>query len=106
MDQQSQCNCPRFIYVDNQYLKFDIVSSEPKLDDLISDVLTDDTAIVVTVDSPKCEIGDRGVLYVDRTHFQGVMNKIWSFVDAYKSGTSVRKSVMTLINKLEQGRQQ
>lgn len=109
MDSEAQAsNCPKFIFVDSQYLKFDILSKEPKLADLISDDLNDDVAIVVASLSlgNNISISDKGVISVDRNGFESIMGKIWSFVDSYKSGTSVRKSVLTLINKLEEGKTQ
>lgn len=104
---------PRFIFVESQYLRHEIVSDEPKLGDLISNEFNEDTAIVVTLSRSEMrrmetmtEGKDRGVIYVDRDGFKIIMGRIWSFVDSYKQGSSIRKSVITLVNTLEEGRKQ
>lgn len=109
--QHEQSKAPRFICIRGQYLRFELIQAEPKLADLVSEDFTDDTAIVV-LDSKDLYLAQaadkkhRGIVYVDRKNFEGVMEKIWTFVDSYQKGSSIRKSVLTLINLLEEGKKQ
>lgn len=105
-------SCPRFICVENPLVKEQIVTKDPKLMDLISDTFTDDTAIVVLTSRSEMrrvetiERKDRGVIYVDQDGFRTVMRRIWTFVDSYQRGTSIKKSVTMLVNLLEEGKPQ
>ncbi len=109
--QETPSTCPRFICVESQYLRHDILLENPKLADLISSSITDDTAIVVSGISnySQVEVDNRearGVAYVTPQDFKLMMDQIWKFVSTYQKGSSIKKSVLTLINLLEERTQQ
>lgn len=104
-------SCPRFICVESQYLRRDLLLENPKLADLISTSITDDTAIVISGISNYSQVEmaereSRGIAYVTPQDFKLMMDQIWKFVSTYQSGSSIKKSVRTLITLLEEGTQQ
>lgn len=111
MEAQPYKSCPRFVYVETETMRRDIIARDPKLKDLISDTMTEDTAIVVLEKLANQRVQtenrqERGIIYTNQDSFRSVMNRIWRFVDSYQRGSPIRKSVRTLITLLEEGKPQ
>lgn len=95
---------PRIVYLGSD-VRERVLAEHPEIEDMVSTTPGKDTLVHVgsdyTIPNVVQEDGaNKGTIYVDELYFQEVLKGLRIFIDAYKSGMTLREAADMFVNRL------